>query len=47
MGKLINILQEAARQATPPPESKNTTKNIPYEIKKLIIKKTSKEEVVT
>jgi hypothetical protein len=39
MGKLIDILQEAARQATPPPESKKTKKNIPYEIKKLIMEK--------
>jgi hypothetical protein len=27
MGKLIDILQEAARQATPPPESKKQTKH--------------------
>jgi hypothetical protein len=48
MGKLIDILQEAARQATHPPESKKTTKNIPYEIKKINKrKKTSKEEVAT
>jgi hypothetical protein len=48
MGKHIDILQEAARQATPPPESKKTTKNIPYEIKTINErKKTSKEEVAT
>jgi hypothetical protein len=37
LGKLIYILQEAARQATPPPEKKKTMKNLPYEIKKFII----------
>jgi hypothetical protein len=33
MGKLIDILQKGARQATPPSESKKTKKNIPHKIK--------------
>jgi hypothetical protein len=39
MEELIAILQEAARQATPSPNIPKTTKNIPFEIKKLIIEK--------
>jgi hypothetical protein len=39
MEKLIANFQEAARQSTPPPNIPKTTKNIPFEIKKLIIEK--------
>ena len=37
--KLTVTLQEAARQATPHPDIQKTTKNIQFEIKKLIIEK--------
>ena len=39
MEKLIMIFQKAARQATPPPNIQKRTKDIPFEIKKLIIEK--------
>jgi hypothetical protein len=39
MDNLIAILQEAARQSTPPSHTPQTPNNIPFEIKKLVIEK--------
>ena len=44
--KLTLILQEAARQATPPPNIQKTTKIIPFEIKKINNRKKENKEKV-
>jgi hypothetical protein len=37
---LINMLQNAAKKATPSSEPQRTTNNVPYKIKRLIAEKT-------